>query len=622
MLPDSPAPTYSHAPASVSTDAEAPASSFFLLCGLALLGICAGFAAMVLHHTTWQAARQLDAIFPFYTWRTRPFSARELTQAWQWLAALAAGCGASAGLLAALPAVRRELRALWLSLRAATGALWQTAHALTPRQKRWALWGLTALTGLRAYLSLASVTPEYDDAASYTLFVSQGLFATASYYPLPNNHVLSNVLSWLFYQASPSFWWTMRLPVLLTTTAVTVLMFVGLLHRRLAFRPALMAVLLFSLSKLSIYHSSVGRGYWLLTGCAVVMFFVTLALAAKTRAPRAAWALLLVSGICGTYAVPTFAVVMASAYSWLGLSFLREKARADLLRLVVVGTTTVAATLLLYAPVLFVSGPAIFFGNGFVAPRPFAEFVAGLPAYLWQTEGFLVGQIKAGAVLTVLGGATAIVLLRRAWQGQLPSAQTAWWAGLAPAAFWFCAVPYVVLIAQRVFAPGRTLLYKGLFFFVVLAMVVEWLLRQPRQWKALRPALAVAALAWTGYQFISLWRDNRIPQQHNADYHAAYAWLAQQPRGPVLVPEPTHSIFLRLYFRSELPGQPWQLDGRPVPGRAYPYVVAFPNKRGYFQPRFSFAPAFRNTEVEIYRVPVTGPAPAGLPPYWYLNEDL
>jgi hypothetical protein len=182
----------------------------------------------------------------------------------------------------------------------------------------------------------------------------------------------------------------------------------------------------------------------------------------------------------------------------------------------------------------------------------------------------------------------------------------------------------VVLSAQRVYAPERTLLYKGIFFYVLVLMGIEWLLQHPKygHWKSLRPALGAAALVWTAYQFQSMWRDNRTPRQHNADYHAAFAWLARQPRGLVLVPEPTHSIFLRLYFRSELPDQPWRLDGRPEPGVAYPYVVAFPNKRGYFQPKFTYAPAYRNREVEIYRVPTSQPLSPGLPSYWYLNEDI
>jgi hypothetical protein len=601
-----------------------PGWTFFALVGLALLALCAGYAGAVLHSATWAQARSLDPIFPFYAWRTRPFPPSELARAWHLLAALAAASGQGALVLALSTRGRRELRCLWASLPSATQAVWHATLALPARERRLALGALAALTLLRAYLTLPSVTPEYDDAASYTLFVSQGFFITASYYPLPNNHVLSNLLSWFFYQANPGFWWTMRLPVLLTTTATTVLLFMGLVHRRLAFRPAMAAVLLFSLSKLSIYHSSVGRGYWLLTACAGVMFFATLALAGHTRRPRAAWFLLLLSGVLGAYTVPTFALVIASAGSWLAYQFMRRKAWADCLRLLAVGVPMVGATLLLYSPLMFVSGPSIFFGNGFVAPRALPEFVAGLPRYVWETEGFLAGQLKAGAVLTVLVLAGGALLLHRAFRGLLPAAQAAPWLALAPAAFWFYLLPWAMIIAQRVFAPGRTLLYKAIFFYVLLAMAVEWLLLHPRlrQWRGLPPALGLLAVLWTGYQFNCLWRDNRVPMQHNADYHAAYAWLARQPHGPVLVPEPTHSIFLRLYFRSELPARPWQLDGRPKPGVAYPYVVAFPDKRGYFQPKFNYAPAYRNREVEIYRVPTSQPVPPGLPAYWYLNEDM
>lgn len=594
---------------------------FFGLLGLGLLALCAGYAALVLRSAPWAEAHRLDVIFPFYKWHTRPFTATEYAQAAQVLTATAALLAALLSVLAMGRLSRAEFVAGSRELRAAP-RIWTAVTLLPKSQRRGAGGALAALTAMRLVLSLPAVTPEYDDAASYTLFVSKGLLAVSSYYPLPNNHVLANTLSWLFYNLHPNFWWAMRLPVVLAATAATALMFVGLLRLQAGFRPAMLATALFSLAQLSVYHAAVGRGYWLLTGLAMVVFFSMLALRANTAFPRLAWASLVVCGVLGVYTVPTFAVVLASAFSSLALCWRRQA--GALARLATAGVLTVASSLLLYTPLLFVSGPAIFFSNGFVSPHPFAEFLAGLPVYLWQTEGFLAGQAAVGGLLTVTVLAAVAGLLYRARVGRMPAALLAPWHQLVPEALWFMLFPYVVLIAQRVFAPGRTLLYKAFFFFVLLALVVEWLLqmRPDRVQRWLRPMLGMAFLLWCTYQFTSLWRDNRRPRQHNADYHAAFAWLVRQPMGPVLVPEPTHYIFLGLYFNSERPGQGWRLDGRPQPGTAYAYVVAFPNRRGYFRPVFTYPPTYHNEEVDIYRVPaqLSSPNLGELPPYYHLAD--
>jgi hypothetical protein len=593
---------------------------------LGLLAVCAAYAALVLHHTPWAEARQLDAIFPFYKWRTRVFSAGELAAAWRLLAGSAAVFGTGALLLAAGAAGRAERRACWRELRTTASSL-RRAVAQLPAHHKWgAAAALLALTVFRVVLSLPAVTPEYDDAASYTLFVSKGLLAVSAYYPLPNNHVLSNTISQLFYNVYPGFWWTMRLPVVLQAAVATAVLFVGLLRERVAFRPALLATGLFSLAQLSLYHVAVGRGYWLLTALAGVAFFSTLPLARGTTQPRAAWSLLVVSGVLGAYSVPTFALVLASSFTWLGWAFLRRKAAGAVAKTAAAGVIIAAASLLLYTPLMFVSGPGMLFGNGFVAPHPLAEFLAGWPRYLWESEGFLAGQVRVGALVTLAGLVGVFCMWRAARGGRLPPQVASAWQRLAPAALWFMAVPYAVLTVQRAFAPGRTLLYKAFFFFLLLALVIEWLLllkRRPfrafQPW--LRSALGVTAVVWFGYQLVSLWRDNLAPRRNNAAYHAAFAWLASQPRGLVLVPEPTHSIFLRLYFLSERPAATWRLDGRPKPYTHYPYVVAFPERRGYFQPKLAGPPAFHNQEVDIYRVPDPGATKRPIEPaYWYLND--
>ena len=584
---------------------------FFGLLAAVVVALTAGFAAVVLRQTNPEEVRQLDRIFPYYHWHVRAVSG-PLAQSAAYLGVVSALALVCFQLLSLGQTAKREKHA-WRAKSAGTAAGWAT---LPLPQRRLATATLLVITAIRLLMSIPAITPAYDDAASYALFVSRGLLAVTSYYPLPNNHVLSNLVDWLFFQINPGFWFTMRLPVVLAATLATVLLLRGLLRARVSFRPALLTVVLFSLSQLSLYHATVGRGYWLLMIGAALVFFATLELSGASPTPtRRAWVGLVVGGIVGAYAVPTFAMMLVSAFSWLGVRAMRLRNGRLMLQTVLAGSIIAAGTLLAYTPLMLISGADKLFGNGFVAPRPWPEFVAGLPRYLWETEGFLAGQVKLGAfiALAVLAG-TYWYLLQPRQAAQLIGRG---WQRLGIISLWFISSPYLLLLVQRVFAPGRTLFYKSFFLYLLLALVVEEVLRTARYRTAKQIALLVVATGWTAYQFRSLSRDNQTPRLHNAAYHEAYAWLARHPPGPTLVPEPTHGIFLTLYFHSESPGQPWQPDFEPQPGRAYRYVVAFPNKRGYFQPRFSHAPEFRNAEVEIYRVREAQPGP-GLPAYWHL----
>ncbi|WP_151088535.1 hypothetical protein [Hymenobacter baengnokdamensis] len=161
-----------------------------------------------------------------------------------------------------LAALRRGVAGAGRGLRAG----WQ---ALTPGQRRAAGLALLGLTALRLYYSF--VIQPFDDATSYELFVREHLLVVSSVYPYPNNHVLSNLLSWVFYQVQPGFWWSMRLPVLLVSTAATVGWFLALL-RRSSFGVALLAVGWFGLLSTGLYYAATGRGYWQLIGLGGIGF--------------------------------------------------------------------------------------------------------------------------------------------------------------------------------------------------------------------------------------------------------------------------------------------------------------------------------------------------------------
>lgn len=579
-----------------------PSYRFIFFTACAILMACAGYAALVLSTTSWAEARQMDVIFPFYKWRIQPFTAATYD-------GTRAGLGLTAGLLAAfaaallasargrleIAALGHELKQSWYSLSA---GLW----GLTTTQQRQVLLAFAGLTALRLYFSIYN--PEYDDAVSYEVFVSKGLLATSAYYPIPNNHVLSNTISLLFYQVNPDFWWSMRLPVLLISTGATIFLFAAL-RRWAGFRVAAVAVFLFSTLQLSLYHAGVGRGYWLVILLAGIVFFCTLELTRPHGRARAAWAGLLMAGVAGCYTVPPFVYVLASAFSWLGLVALYRRQGRALLHLLLGGMLIGLAVSTLYIPLILVSGLGALVGNGYVAALAPDRFWPVLPVYLWFNEGFLAGHRTVGALLTFPVLAFAGWLLYQAQAGRLPALRAQRLQKVGCPALWFVGLPYAVILVQRVFPPERVLLYKAFFFFTLVGLVLDWLLDQwpapAHRWP--RRTLAAATGLFIAYQTYLVERINPPIRGQNAAYRAGLHWLETQPLAPTLVPEPTHNLFFRFYAHSEQSPRAWRFDHEQQPRIRYAYVVAFPDNRGFFKPKFPFPPTYHNAQVDIYVVP-------------------
>ena len=565
---------------------KAPRSQFFAsepgggVTLLVLLGLagCAGYAALVLYSASWPEAAGLRQ---FYQWEPRAYTAAGFGALRRGLALLAAAAALGGAVLACSRAGRAAGAALareGTQLLRGLGAGW---GGLRPGQRRLAGGLLLALTALRVYYSFA-IMPG-DDAVSYEVFVRASLLTVSAAYPLPNNHVLSNTVSWLFYQGYPGFWWSMRLPVLLVSTGATAGWFL-LVLRRSNFRVALLAVGWFSVTQLAFYHSVTGRGYALLGALVAIGFFAVLELLAPVSARRhqVAWLALVVSGVLGLYAVPTHAYFLASAYGWLGWKLARRRLWGALGRAVGLGGLTLVGAGLLYAPLLLISGPGLLFHNEYVVPLPVGEFGRALPRYLWFTEGWLSGHrwLGVGPLLLVLLGFGR--LWRRAATGRLPAATARLVRGLGLPAVWFMVAPYGLVLAQRVLSPERTLYYKAQLLSILAAMLVDWSLRQPaaglpRRWGF--RLLVGGSLVFASTELFLVERFNRLQQDVWATYRAGGQWLSHQPLGPVLAPDAVHRFVLRFYVHSQLRHQPWQVDDRPRPGVRYRYLVSKPGAR-------------------------------------------
>ncbi|HET9505449.1 MAG TPA: hypothetical protein VFO93_18040 [Hymenobacter sp.] len=553
--------------------AAPPAGRFLGLLGLLLLAGCAGYAALVLQTASGPVAVGLRQRYP-YEWAARAYSAADY-EALRWLLrGLAAGAAVAAGWLAATRRGRAEVRALGQEVAGAgrgLGAGWRT---LAPAQRRWASVGLLGLTALRLYWS--AVAQPYDDATSYELFVREPLLAVSAVYALPNNHVLSNTLSWGFYQVHPGFWWAMRLPVLLTSAVATGFWFLGL-RRRSGFEVAGWAVLWFGMLGQSLHYAATGRGYWLLVGLGGVGFFALLELArpAGGRA-RAAWAALVLSGVLGLYTVPTHALLLASVYSWLAWRAVRAGRARQLLFIGGMGGLTLLGAAVLYAPLLLLSGPAALLHNPYVQALSVAEFWHLVPEGLRETHHLLMAPL----VLAVLGGFGYLWRLGRA--GRLPAGLRRPVVVLGGPSVWFFVLPYVLAAALRLPLPERTLFYKAQYVALLAALLAAWggWRVGPRARRPLRCALLAGTLLLAGSQLWQLQRQEALWQRGWGWQLGAplIDWLAAQPPGAVLVARQPEVV--RFYAHTRQRHRAWQIEYAARPGVRYRYLIVQPGAPG------------------------------------------
>ncbi len=583
-----------------------PSGRFFLVLLTGIWGLCAAYAALVLNQATYADVRALGRI-TFHNGSYQYLSVRPTAAEFALAQRTALGVAGALLLAAALAGARgdgpRQLGALAAETRAALAGLGRTLARLAPAQRWAAGLSLAVLTGARVYFGLVK-SYHSDEVASYDFFISRGLLAVSSFYPIPNNHVLPNTLSWLFFRVNPDLWFTLRLPVLLTTTAGTVGLFAGLV-RFGTFRAALVALTLFAWVQLSMYNAVAGRGYWLLMSLAGVHFFATVALLARPGAPRVAWAALLLSGALGCYTVPSFLYVVASASSYLGLVYGRRRDWAGLGRAAALAAGAVAGAALLYAPLLLLSGWRLLLANDYVVSHPWPEFLRALPAFAWFTEGTLAGQRSVGVLGFVAGlGAFGWLLRARAWAGLAPDLRAAV-RRLGLPALWFVGLPYALLTAQRVLPPERVLLYKSLYFFALVGLVVDaWLRAHPGRWRPRLAGLGIALfVAYQTYTMTFLVMANR---RYIDAIWGSFAWLEKQPPGRAMVgvnETSLHYLFLAHY---RTPGRAWQFDTSPQPGVRYRYVVVSPDYQGPYRPAPPAQPVFRDGVNEIYALPAPG----------------
>ena len=367
--------------------------------------------------------------------------------------------------------VRNEQSELTGQLRRELAATWPLLVAVT-------------LLSLGLRLEYLWQPMRYDEAQSFLDDSSQPLFVTVSKYDLPNNHVFHSVLVNLATRLFGNGEAAIRLVAFIAGVAIPpVAAFLCWIASRSRLGMVLCGITL-SAASILIEYSTNARGYTLVCLLTLIGWCLAVSLQ-ESRSRIAAWALI-GCGALGLWAIPTMLYPLAMIWAWLALASSHEspwqciRRRWRCLFGIVAGTVLLAV--LLYSPVLLVSGPRALVGNGYVVALPFDQFVSRIPVAtsdLWQllTRDFPaigVAILCAGLVLFITEGPHAVRQRRRYALGSL----------------FACA--FVVMV-QRVLPPARVGLFLAPLISVASCAGLGMFLRRQRLPSRVLAAVIVVA---------------------------------------------------------------------------------------------------------------------------------
>lgn len=524
------------------------------------------------------------------------------------LALLRAGLWAVALLSAAVVAYqfRRqriigELRLLRQQGRAVTHSVGLSIRALSKLE--WLIAGVLLLGILALRLYYCWVYPlGTDEIATYDYFVSGGAVAITSFYPIPNNHILFSLCCWVVSWFTPHDILVLRLPTLLISSIGTVVAY-ALLIRLANFRVATLAVGLFCLSPFTLYYSIAGRGYFLLIVLALGQFFATLAVLHARRYQQLAWAAFVVLGVLGMYTIPTYIYPLFSLGIWIAFTCIQRREGKQFITLLSATALIAAGTLLVYGPVISISGLRLLIANEYIAPQTPTEFWHSYSLYLHQPARELFGHERfsvGGFVVLVVMALVALPFMPRNWQR------------IALPALALTLLPFLYMPLQLVYSPARVLLYAVFFFFVAVALATDLLLerlRLPDRVAVIGIGLAVSL--YGGYQVAhfryTLWNAQRADLQ----LRQAYAWLRPQNPRQVYFEAPFHKLYFHHYALTT--GYPLHLfEPSSAQATSYDFVVLERNAARptpWLTPS-TYHPVHTDDRVTIYGA---GPAPTTQP---------
>ena len=237
---------------------------------------------------------------------------------------------------------------------------------------------------LIADLYLAATLPiYYDEAWTYLIFTRQGMAEAATFYPMPNNHILLSILTCLTSAIKIFPTVQIRLVSIIASLATAIIVFRGL-EKVFLWRVALIGTALMLGNYAFLHYAVLARGY-ALQNLFFVLAVYSIARLATTNATKYRIFYVLAI-ILGFWTVPSFVYPTISLHILYIIVLWRSK------KAIVHDSLAIAIGIwCCYFPVFIRNTIKNIVFNDVTASLPFAEFWSKLPFHIHDTTNFLLG---------------------------------------------------------------------------------------------------------------------------------------------------------------------------------------------------------------------------------------
>jgi hypothetical protein len=192
---------------------------------------------------------------------------------------------------------------------------------------------------------------DFDEADTYMLFSSQGPLVSATFYPLPNNHILFSIITSITSMLPIDPVYALRMPLLPIGLLAVIALF-GLLKKYFSHAAALIGLSFFIATYPVFIFSFLARGYLLLLLFFIMALYAIFELCFADQYKKRHSYLFVLASIGGLYTIPSFLYALAGVFLFAFITLLVHKKNASIVRLVKDGFMIAIVSAILYLPVL------------------------------------------------------------------------------------------------------------------------------------------------------------------------------------------------------------------------------------------------------------------------------